>query len=144
MLSGSLYLSRKLSHLVVKGLGRIGSSGSQSDQTLLRTRLTSVLQLVGASVEFSVVSVSVFPSGQSPVYEVELDSAGAVSAILRSFARFTRRHEPAKRPVDLADVTLYNSVTPGTRIRISLLRVSSPVDPSFIISKIWLECVAPL
>ena len=117
------YLSRrKLSHLVVKGLGRIGSSGSQTDQSLLKTRLTSVLKKVGANHPFSVKSVSVFPA-KNPVYEVELDTVDAVSAILRSFARFTSRHEPAKRPSELSGVSLFNSVTPGTRIRISLLRV---------------------
>lgn len=110
---------------MVKGLGRIGSSGSQADQSVLKSRLASVLGVVGADTDFSVVSVNVFPSGQSPVYEVELDSIGAVSAILRSFARFTRRHEPAKRLADLTGVSLYNSVTPGTRIWISLLRVFS-------------------
>ena len=118
------YVFRNLSHIIVKGLGRICSTGSQNDRELLKSRLWSVLGLVGTEIAFQVLNVNVFPSPTSPVYDVELDSAAAVGSILGTFTRYTRRHESVARPQGLDGVSLYNAVTPGTRIRLSLLRVS--------------------
>ena len=118
------FVSRNLSHIIVKGLGRIGSTGSQNDRELVKSRLWSVLGLVGTEVAFQVINVNVFPSGATPVYDVQLDSCEAVSSILGTFTKYTRRHEPVARPQGLEGVSLYNSVTVGTRIRLSLLRVS--------------------
>ena len=116
------HLFRNRAHIIVKGLGTIGSSGSQRNQDLLKTRLTSVLRLVDPDLEFTVKTVVVY-SSRNPIYDVQLDSAEAVESLLRSFFRFTRQRDPAKRPVDLEGISLYHSVTPGTRIRTSLLRV---------------------
>ena len=114
-------LLRNRTRIVVKGLAL---SGPHLSPDQLRGRLASILQLIGAPISFSVISVATYPSGASPVYDVELDSAAAVSAILREFYKFTRRQAPVSRPPELAHVAVYNSVTPGTRVRISLLRVS--------------------
>ena len=70
------------------------------------------------------LSVVTYSAKSAPVFNAELDSAEAVDAILREFSKFTRRSNPVKRPPELEDVALYHAVTPGTRIRISLLRVS--------------------
>ena len=110
--------------VVVKGLGRIGSSGAQSDQKTLKSRLSSVLSLVSSELRLNVRSVVCFP-GAKPVYKVELGSAEVVRDLLFSFSRFTRRVDRVPFPAGLENVTMYNCVTPGTRIRISLLRVSS-------------------
>lgn len=113
---------RNTSHIIVKGLGRIGS-GTQASESLLRSRISSVLALVGANVDVRVKSVIVFP-GAKPVYKVELESAAVVKALLSGHSQYTRRRDPVARPQGLENVFLYNCVTPGTRIRISLLRVS--------------------
>ena len=138
--------SRNLSHIIVKGLGRIGSTGSQNDRELLKSRLWSVLGLVGTQVAFTVINVNVFPSPTSPVYDVELDSSEAVSNILGTFTRYTRRHEPVARPQGLEGVSMYNSVTPGTRIRLSLLRVrvffcSTSCRHQFFNFLLFLSCI---
>ena len=115
--------SRNRSHLVVKGLGQVGSSGAQRDQVALRSRMTSVLQLVGIRTQFSVLNVVVFPSATSPVYDVEIEPVEAVDLLVREFFKFVRRQDPVRRPPELDRVSIHHSVTPGTRIRISLLRV---------------------
>ena len=114
---------RNRGHLIVKGLGQIGSSGSQHDPRLLKNRLSSVLTLVGAPTPFSVANVVVYSSPAAPVYDVELDSFESVSSLLKEFTKYTRRRDPVARPPDLERVSLYRSVTTGTRVRISLLRV---------------------
>ena len=86
--------------------------------------MRSVLELIGGNVEFNVMNVIVYPSKVAPVYDVELDSVEAVESLVKEFYKFTRRSSPAKRPSELERVSVYHSVTPGTRIRISLLRVS--------------------
>ena len=113
------------SNLIVKGLGQVGSSGNQRNPEVLRGRLRSVLALVGAPVPFEVDDVVVYSAHSShPVYNVKLSSAAAVDSILREFFNYTRRSNPVKRPAELDNVSLNHAVTPGTRIRISLLRVS--------------------
>ena len=113
---------RARTHVIVKGLGQIGS-GSR-DQSLLTTRLTAVLSNVGSELEFNIVKVNVFPPPNHPVYDVELETAESVDALLKAFSRFTRRYEPITRPSSLDGLSMYHSVTTGTRVRISLLRVS--------------------
>ena len=113
---------RNLTFIVVKGLGRIGSSGAQSDSNLLKSRLASVLSLVSSEVKVNVESVVCFP-GVKPVYKVDLGSSETVRALLFSFSRFTRRVDRVPFPSGLENVSIYNCVTPGTRVRISLLRV---------------------
>ena len=118
-----LFLSRNKNRLIVKGLGQIGSSGSQRSPDVLRSRIESVLSLIG-SAAFQVKDVVVYSaSSPSPVYNVELDSIASVDSLLKEFFKFTRRSNPVKRPPELDKVFLYNAVTPGTRIRISILRV---------------------
>ena len=121
---------RTRTHIVVKGLGPIGSSGSSSglsrNQEILRGRLTSVLSLFGSDFPFVVRNVIVFPPVASPVYDVELDTSGAVDALIRETFKFSRKQDPVKPPPELERITLYHSVTPATRIRIALLRVSPP------------------
>ena len=107
--------------VVVKGLGRIGSSGTPSDQAL-KSRLSSVLSLVSSELRINVKSVVCFP-GAKPVYKVELGSAEVVRDLLFSFSCFTRQVDRVPFPPGLENVTVYHCVTPGTRIRISLLRV---------------------
>ena len=86
--------------------------------------MASVLRLISAETEFTVVSVLTYSAAHSPIYDVELDSTLAVETLLRSFYRFTRRREPVRRPPELEKVSVHHSVTVGTRVRISLLRVS--------------------
>ena len=118
--SKDLYaFSRNRTHLVVKGLP--GDSSHGPDQ--LRARLATLLQSINSTIGFSVLNVITYPSASTPVYDVELDSAAAVSSLIREFFKFTRRQDPVRRPPGLERVSIYNSVTPGTRIRISLLRV---------------------
>ena len=90
---------------------------------MLSSRISSVLALVGANVDVRVKSVVVFP-GAKPVYKAELESAEVVKALLSGHSQYTRRRDPVARPQGLENVFLYTCVTPGTRIRISLLRVS--------------------
>ena len=80
--------------------------------------------MVGSSTEFKVVSVVSYSAKSSPVFNAELDSEEAVDSILREFSKYTRRNNPVKRPAELETVSMHHAVTPGTRIRISLLRVS--------------------
>ena len=108
--------------MIVKGLGRIDGSNSR-DQEGLRARVARVLGAIG-SVPVAVLKVVVYPPHSAPVYDCELSSAEAVSALVRDFYKFTRRRDPVRRPVELEGVSVYHSVTPGTRVRISLLRVS--------------------
>ena len=117
-----LFVSRNRNKLVVKGLGQVGDSGQQRDQDLLRPRLSALIQAVGCGVDVRVVNVIVYPSS-NPVYDVELDSAASVEAVVRGFFKFTRRRDPVRKPRELEKVSMHHSVTPGTRVRISLLRV---------------------
>ena len=110
-------------HIIVKGLGQIGSS-TQPTAEVVRTRLSAVLALVGYASPFEVLSVITYSAKHSPVYNAELDRAEAVEGLLQEFFKFTRRSNPVKRPPELESVSLHHAVTPGTRIRISLLRVS--------------------
>ena len=106
----------------MKGLGQIGS-GFQPSQDVLRSRLSSVLELFGPEVTFTVKKVYAF-SSKPPIYDVELDSVESVDELLKASFRFSRKKDPAKRPAELEHVSIYHSVTTGTRIRLSLLRVS--------------------
>ena len=115
--------SRTQCRLVVKGLGVVGSSGSQRNPDLLKARLMSVLSLIGSPTPFSIVNVLVYPTRGSPVYDVELSSVESVNALIREFSKYTRRRDPVRRPSELDRVSIYHSVTPGTRVRVSLLRV---------------------
>ena len=101
---------------MVKGLGPSGP------QVSLKSKLASILRLI-SDTEFEVTNVLTYASPSAPIYDVELDHATAVETILRSFYRFTRRRDPVKRPAELERVSVHHSVTPGTRVRISLLRV---------------------
>ena len=107
--------------MIVKGLGRVGGSGRDSD--VLKTRLAAVLALVGINLPYRILGVVVYSSGTAPVYDVELDSFVAVSALLKEYSKFTRRRDPVARPPELDRVSFYRSVTTGTRVRVSLLRV---------------------
>ena len=112
--------------MVVKGLGIIGSvsgSGASRSQDILCSRLSSVLKLIGPNVAFNVVKVIVY-SARSPIYDVELDSSAAVEKLLQSFYRYWHKRDPVQKPAELDKVSIFHSVTPGTRIRIALLRVS--------------------
>lgn len=120
--SSLLYFSRHRSHIILKGLGRVGT-GNQRDLEIVKTRVTAVLTEIGAGREFSVISVIVYGAG-SPVYNAELNSEESVQSILSAFSRFTRRHQPVSRPQSLEGISLHRAVTVGTRVRISLLRVS--------------------
>ena len=111
------------SFLIVKGLGQIDDSGSAER---LVTRFGSLLALVGCDHPFTVQSVKSY-STSNPVYSVELDSSESVDSLLRTFTKFTRRRDPVRRPPELENASLFHSVTAGTRIRISLLRVSCTV-----------------
>ena len=115
---------RSKTSLIIRGLGRIGGAGSKPSTDVLKTRLTSVLSLVGVTRSFEVLDAIQFASAVAPVYSVRLCSFEAVDDLLREFSKFTRRREPVARPPELDNVALYHAVTPGTRIRISLLRVS--------------------
>ena len=106
---------------MVKGLG---PSGPNRDPASLKTHLASILKLVCSTTEFEVVNVMTYAAPSSPIYDIELDSALAVENLLRSFYRFTRRRDPVRRPPELEHVSIHHSVTPGTRVRIALLRVS--------------------
>ena len=105
---------------MVKGLG---PSGPHLDPASLRAKLASILRLI-SDCEFVVTNVFTYASPASPIYDVELDTTSAVETILRSFYRFTRRRDPVRRPPELDRVSIHHSVTPGTRVRISLMRVS--------------------
>ena len=73
---------------------------------------------------FVVNRVIVYPSKGKPVFEVVLDSAAGVEGLIREFYKYVRRKDPIARPPELSGVSIYHSVTIGTRIRISMLRVS--------------------
>ena len=119
-----VFVCRNRHRLVVKGVGPIGGSGSQKNPELWKNRLTSVLKLFGPEVDFEIKNVIMYSAG-NPVYDVELDSATSVDEILNSSFRFYRRKDPISKPPELEKISIYRSVTPGTRVRISLLRVSS-------------------
>ena len=123
LVSIMILVFRTQCRLVVKGLGVVGSSGSQRNPDLLKARLTSVLSLVGAPEPFSITNVIVYPTRGSPVYDVELASVESVNSIIREFSKYTRRRDPVRRPAELDRVSIYHSVTPGTRVRVSLMRV---------------------
>ena len=113
--------SRNRTHLVVKGLA--GDLSSNRSPDMLRSRFASLLALVGSTTPFVVCNVIVYPAKGRPVYEVVLDSAAGVESLIKEFFKFTRRKDPVARPPELSGVSVYHSVTPGTRVRISLLRV---------------------
>ena len=112
---------------MIKGLGRIGSGNR--DTAAIKSRVTAALSEVGASCEFSVESVIVYGAG-NPVYNVELGSEKSVNSLLSAFSRFTRRNDPVSRPQSLDGLALHHAVTPGTRVRISLLRVMIIIELS--------------
>ena len=114
---------RHRSHIIVKGLGRIGSGGPR-DANVVKNRITSLLNEVGSTQEFTVEEVIVYGQG-NPVYNVALSTEKSVTALLSAFSRFIRRRDPVPRPSSLDGVALHHAVTPGTRVRISLLRVSN-------------------
>ena len=117
-----ILFSRTRSHVIVKGLGQVGGSGSQRDPQVLRARVSSVLARVGVRSPINVVNVVAYPAS---VYGVELDSAVTAASLIREFSKYTRRRDPIQRPSELDKISLYHSVTTGTRIRVSLLRVCS-------------------
>ena len=118
----SIFSLRTRCRIIIKGLGHVGSSSQRSQETL-KNRVTSVLSAVGSSAEFDVLDVFTYSSGSNPVYDAKLSSAEAVEIIIKEFYKFTRRRDPVRRPAELERVNLYHSITPGTRVRISILRV---------------------
>ena len=122
----SVSIDRHPSNVIIKGLGRVGS-GATRDLEVVKNRASAVLNEVGSGREFTVLGVIVYGSN-NPVYNVELDSPESVSSLLSAFSRFTKRHQPVQRPQSLDGISLYHAVTPGTRVRISLLRVSFLAD----------------
>ena len=78
---------------------------------------------------FDFSQVRVRASGtRQPIYEVQLDDAESAVALRTSFSCFTRKHKPVACPPELEGVGVYNSVTLGTRVRISILRVGFRLD----------------
>ena len=108
--------------MVVKGLS--GFSAIQRNPEALRSRFASLLALIGSTVPYVVNSVIVYPGKGRPVYEVCLDSPAGVESLVREYLKYTRRKDPVTRPQELSGVSIFHSVTAGTRVRISLLRVS--------------------
>ena len=89
--------------------------------------MASLLALIDCTYPFVVKNVVVYPSRVSPVYEVVLDSSAAVEHLVKDFFKFTRRRDPVARPPELAKVSIHHSVTPGTRVRLALLRVRNMI-----------------
>ena len=107
---------------MIKGLGRVGSGGPRENEAI-KLRVASTLAEVGPGLDVSVVDVIIYGAGY-PVYNVELKSEESVKALLSAFSRFTRRRDPVPRPQSLDKISLHHAVTVGTRVRLSLLRVS--------------------
>ena len=106
----------------MKGLSAF--SAAQRSPEALRSRFASLLTLIGSNVPFVVNQVIVFPGKGRPVYEVVLDSSNGVESLVKEYFKYTRRKDPVSRPPELSGVSIFHSVTAGTRVRISLLRVS--------------------
>ena len=136
----SILFSRVRAHVIIKGAGSLAGTGPQRDPDLQRATVGALLGLVAVDVPYSVVSVQTYAAHSNPVYDAELDSADAVSALIRSFSRYTRRRDPVRRPRELDGISLYHSVTPGTRVRIALLRVSLLYHP--LLREIFCLCLS--
>ena len=114
--------------MIIKGIGPFGVAGSKPDSAYLIRKIAPILELVGSTTPFSVLAVSSLPSRGGPsVFDAQLDSNESVDSILIAFSRFVRRKDPVARPRGLEGVQLHHSVTVGTRVRISLMRVSVSV-----------------
>ena len=112
---------RNRNRLVVKGVGPIVSNAQRS-QEVWKSHLVPVLRLIGPGVKFDIKSVIMY-SPSNPVYDVELDSNKSVDAIFNASYRFVRRNDPIQKPTEIERISIFRSVTPATRVRISLLRV---------------------
>ena len=101
-------------------MGKIGGDESQ-----VKSRIRHILSTIDKKLKFSISEVRVHGTGpRPPIYEVVLDESESAKALRVSFSRFTRKKSPVSRPPELDGVELYNSITPATRVRISILRVS--------------------
>ena len=101
-------------------MGKIGG-----DEGKVKSRIRHILSTIDKKVQFSVSEVRVHGSGpRPPIYEAVLGDSESADTLRKSFARFTRKRSPVPRPSELDGVEVYNSVTPATRVRISVLRVS--------------------
>ena len=114
------FISRKQNCIILKKVGKIGG-----DDARVKSRLRHLLSCINPKVDFSISEVRVRGSSSlPPIYEVVLTEAEASEDLRLSFTRFTRKKNPVDRPPELDGVEIFNSVTPATRVRISILRVS--------------------
>ena len=112
--------SSKLNCIILKKVGKIGGDDKQ-----VKNRIRHIISTIDRKIGFSVSEVRVFGAGpRPPIYEVVLGDSESADALRKSFARYTRKRSPVTRPPELDGVEVYNSVTPATRVRISILRVS--------------------
>ena len=113
--------SSKESSIILKKVGKIGGDDAQ-----VRNRVKHILSCISKDVKFSISEVRALGSGpRPPIYEVILDDADDAEVLRKAFSRFTRKKSPIACPPELKGVEVYNSVTLATRVRISILRVSS-------------------
>ena len=106
--------------VILRNVGKIGG-----DESKVKSRIRHILSTVDKKLTFSIAEVRVRGTGpRPPIYEVVLEDSETAEALRRSFSRFTRKRSPISRPPELDGVEIFNSVTPATRVRISVLRVS--------------------
>ena len=104
----------------MKKLGRIGG-----DDGKVRARLAQILSKINQKIKFRIVDVRVRGVGsRPPIYEVTLEDSESASALRRGFSKFTQKRNPVSCPPELSGVEVTNSATIGTRVRISILRVT--------------------
>ena len=111
---------RKLNCVILKKVGKIGG-----DENQVKARVRHILSTIDKRLSFAIVEVRVRGTGpRPPIYEVVLEDQGSAEDMRKSFSRYTRKRSPVTRPPELDGVELYNSATPATRVRLSILRVS--------------------
>ena len=111
---------RKMNCIILKKIGKVGG-----DENQVKSRVRHILSTIDRKLQFSISEVRVLGSGpRPPIYEVVLGDSESAEALRKSFSRFTRKKSPVARPPELDGVEVYNSATPATRVRISILRVS--------------------
>ena len=111
---------RKMNCVILRKVGKIGGDESQ-----VKSRIRHILSTIDKKLTLSIAEVRVRGTGpRPPIYEVVLEDSETAEALRKSFSRFTRKRSPISRPPELDGVEIFNSVTPATRVRISVLRVS--------------------
>jgi len=103
--------------IVVHGLDRLHGAGHAELRSAAFAKLTATFADLFPNLrgKYSVVSASYYDS-ERPVYEATLGSPAESSELRRSFGK---RSFAARRATGLK---LLNSVTPGTRVRLSIMR----------------------